>query len=489
MPDGGRASVTACHVRDLLTVLTVAAMLLLFVLNDPPSIDFHLVVQGRPDKSTDGSNPAMLYVDDKRVTREPPPTLPTPPTDRQPPKHPMRMDFDKYHACERTDHGKVKMPDPPQDFNATGYLDDPDLIDAAKFKVIPHPEPKRYASLDEIPGRVAVVTVVGRTNSPRYQDGDPKADQLPCALIMQYLSIKEQGKIPFGNGKFDYVVIMSDEGTPTEKKLLGRYGIRIVTMPMPSEDRYDNPFERGAMMKAHGIALAEYDRILLLDGDMFAKRSIEDHFLLEFQEDMVTTVHSSSPCAGNWIILRPNREVYKKVWDIAERRIFSLDRGWNDTGLFTWPEAREEGLPCHAGWVNSGSCRVNDVWVARCDKHRVTNWAWMGSNEVQGFYPWVYNISGLGTSLYLGSREVAGNYGASLGQGAPWWVHYQGGTKPWIMSGRSIETCPGQKFHEAVKWFWHEFFPAIPASYGIRDACPSYVEARKQFDKNAGCPE
>ena len=340
-------------------------------------------------------------------------------------KKPLEMEFDTYHACKwdnkvKFGHGEVTMPDPPSSFNAKEYLEDPALIDAAKFKVVPHPEAKRYATLDEIPGRIAVVTVVGRTNAPRYQDADPKADQLPCALIMQYLSIKEAGKIPFGNGKFDYVVIMSDEGTPTERKLFEQFGIKIVTMPMPPESTYPLAFDRGAMMKAHGIALDEYDRILLLDGDMFAKTSIENHVLLEFMEDMVTSLHSSSPCAGNWIILRPNKEVHKQVWDVASDRVFSLEKGWNNSGLYTWPPGKETENLCEAGYLIKAdrSCSVNDVWVERCRKYRVINWLWMGVNEVQGFYPWVYNNTGLGTSLYLGSSEVP-SYSSMLGQGAP----------------------------------------------------------------------
>lgn len=406
-------------------------------------------------------------------------------------EYPRRiLDSDKYYPCRSRNlewHKQdIAMPEPPHGFDAQAYLENPKTMDVAAFHHIEQSEPKRHANIADIPGRVAVVTVVGRTKSRRYQDENPQPDQLPCALLLQFLSIKELGEVPFGGGKVDYVVIMSDEGTPTERAIFAKFGIQVRVMPMPPEHLYPSPFERGAMMKIHGIALDEYDRVLLLDADMFAMKPIVDNFLIEFKEDFVTSVHTSSPCTGNWIILRPSKKVYDKVLPIANQRRFSPESGWNQSGLFSWPKLRssqEVNEMCHMLRTPDKSCWVNDVWLRRCLQRQITSWVWMGANEVQGFYPWLYNISGLGTARFLGTGSDFDRY---LGQGNPWWAHFQGSSKPWIMRGR-VETCPGQLHYPATLWFWHTFFANVSDRYGLPNICPSYLVARKSFVDNVGC--
>ena len=67
-----------------------------------------------------------------------------------------------------------------------------------------------------------------------------------------------------------------------------------------------------------------------------------------------------------------------------------------------------------------------------------------------------------------------------LGQGVPWWAHFQGGTKPWIMDNPHPDICPGEKFHKQAEWFWREFWPTVAALEGgvLTQQCPSFARAR-----------
>lgn len=440
---------------------------------------------------------------------------------------------DYYHPCRHDNRQMLGdftiMPAAPRGLSP----DDLRARKAASFRRHRLRAPVWHERLEDVPGRLAVATVIGRTSSPRYQDSRPNADQLPCAIVMQFLSLRDIGGIPFSrageNGKFEYVVIVSDNGTATEDELFGAYGLRVVRAPMPPRERYPEPFERGAMMKAHGIGLSEYSRVLLLDGDMFAQQNLLDHFRVEFAEGLVTSEHSSSPCAGNWMMLRPSRAVYDAVMPVATERRFSYATGWNDSGLFTWPPTND--LPCEPpGWAHQPpNCKPNALWVARCARYRLTNWIWMGASEVQGFFPWIYNVSGLGTMRTLPSGWIPPKAAAAaaatataaagaaatgsgndckggckkksaaaskspprsmpLGQGAPWWAHFQGGTKPWIMDNPHPDICPGEKFHKPAEWFWREFWPTVAALEGgvLTQQCPSFARARPKYFEFGHC--
>lgn len=396
--------------------------------------------------------------------------------------------FDKFHACKHNNKHQFGLGDvymPESKLNDLLYLEAVSSCPKHRqnFRYI-NRDFKEHQSMQSLRGKIAVATVVGRTNSPRYQDSSPNPDQLACAIVLQYLSIKEKGGVPFGNGVFDYVVIMSDGGTEIEQKILKKFGIIIKVLHMPPEKPYKNdPFERGAMMKVHGISLTEYDRVLLLDGDMFATISIEKHFLIEYAADMVTSVHESSPIAGNWIILRPNSQVYKAAWEMSVQRNFDLASGWNKTGLYTWPSNIQ--LPCNAEYLHSDICQVNKLWVDRCQLHHIVSWTWIGAGEVQGIFAWIYHQSGLGTSFFINAFDSINSN--SLGQGAPWWHHYQGSNKPWIMKNRSPESCPGGTFYNVVKWFWEDFYPLAESKYTISSICPSYPIAKSSFENNTGC--
>ena len=405
---------------------------------------------------------------------------------------------DHYHVCRsdntQTHREHIVMPASPRGLAA----DDPRARRAAPYRTRKLRPPKWHQSLSDVPGRLAVATVIGRTSSPRYQDARPNADQLPCAIVLQFISLRDIGGIPFSRagqgGKFEYVVIVSDDGTETEAKIFDAYGIRVVRASMPPAERYPAAFERGAMMKVHGISLDEYERVLLLDGDMFANAPIVDHFRIDFAEDMVTSEHSSSPCSGNWIIVRPNRHVYEAVMPVVAERRFNFASGWNYSGLYTWADNRDE-LPCEApSWAHQPpDCKPNDMWVERCRRFLLTNWIWMGASEVQGFFPWVYNLSGLGTMRSLPSGWVSPRDGPKhlpLGQGQPWWTHFQGGTKPWIMGALSREICPGEKFHRPAEWFWNDFWPAALARKPegkLQGHCPSFAPARDKYFQRSQC--
>lgn len=404
---------------------------------------------------------------------------------------PALTPFDIFHACKYDNSqqyglGHVTMPTSKNNLNLLSYVKTSSSCSTENRQSNKYinKDYKEHYSIQNITGKIAIATVVGRTNSPRYQDNNPNRDQLVCGLVHQYLSLKEKGKIPFGEGVFDYVVILSDNGTSYEREVLQKFGIIVKVLPLPPEEPYKNdPFERGAMMKVHGISLTDYDRVLLLDGDMFAATSIESHFLIEFAADMVTIVHSSSPIAGNWIILRPNIKTYKIAWEITVQRKFDVATGWNNSGLYTWPSSVE--LPCDAGYLNNNECQVNSLWIDRCKKYHMVNWIWMGADEVQGIFAWLYHQSGIGTSFFINAFDS--NHTKLLNQGSPWWHHYQGSNKPWIMKNRNPESCPEGRFYNAVMWFWDDLFPLLQQKYSISEVCPSFLVAKSLFKNNTGC--
>ena len=386
---------------------------------------------------------------------------------------PRRIDADARHPCRRG--GDAETPEPPPSDTSDierELLDSPCDMDVARYELVDRREPTRHASLADLDvTRLAVaIGVFKPKETARILDKDAPDDAFRCAILMSYLSVKLNGKLP----GVDFVVVHSNL-SPEDVAFIEGHGMRVVEGYVPPVDRYDSEFDAAALIKINVAALTDYDRVLMLDMDMFAVEDLTGHFTAEFAESLLTSGHSSSPVSGNWLLVRPDRRAFDLMRRLAENRDFTTQRGWAGAGLMTWPNLpNEPGAPCNAGYLNNDECRSTEFWKERCRRYRVTNWVHIGVEEVQGLFWYVYNISGHGTVRTIETRS-------ELGQGLPWWWHMQGGCKPWIFKeGKQVdeEWCV-----RAQAWWWYHLWePAEKAVSNLREQCPSFGTAFDAFN-------
>ena len=99
------------------------------------------------------------------------------------------------------------------------------------------------------------------------------------------------------------------------------------------------------------------------------------------------------------------------------------------------------------------------------------SWIWMAADEVQGIFPWIFKDD----TYYIDNQD-------ELGQGYPWWRHYQGSNKPWI---HSPEKCFFEdKFSSDIKWFWQNLWQNANSSFKMR--CKAF-DMTYQNLKMKGC--
>lgn len=335
-------------------------------------------------------------------------------------------------------------------------------------------------------GRLAIATALATLGSVRNDvKNGAAADVFRCSVLLQYLSLKEFGGFTFSeDDNVDYVIVhanLNDEDVAFWRK----FGIKTVKKDPFDSRMYHDPFRAGAMTRVHVAGLTEYSRVLSLDGDMYARTNIQDAFLREYAEDMLTDYNPSSPITGNFILVRPSEAAYDLFLHLSKNYKFNYTRGWNPqdprSGLFVWPDAKE--MPCDwkGGYLKNAPCGVTDEWVTRCEKKGATNWIWMGAAEVQGIFAYVYNISGVGTARWVDHADTS-----QVNQGNPWWYHFQGGCKPHLVVGLTTDGIKAECSIEALRWFWDELWTKTRVKYNLANECPSFEEASKGFSRKVG---
>ena len=211
------------------------------------------------------------------------------------------------------------------------------------------------------------------------------------------------------------------------------------------------------------LALTSYTRVLFLDVDMYPRRPIAALFTTEYAEDFVAFAETSAPYGANLFMVRPSRAAHAAARAASDARAFSVGRGWNGSGLLTWPSLRGSA-PCDMPYATrlrgGGACAVWPYWHARCTQLHVSNWNYVSASADNGILWWLFNLSSL-----TGPTGLTGTYGAprplaarvlhrpSTPKGEPeptasggWWAHAQSMCKPWLATPKILagsERCRG----------------------------------------------
>ena len=329
-------------------------------------------------------------------------------------------------------------------------------MDVAPFRVAAWREPTRHARL---PSGVAVATALYQAqNTSRFTSGPP-SDVAPCAALAQMRALRGMG----GLEGVDYVVVHAGL-LSWQLRLLTRHGVKLFagTLP-PAAAPYPREYERAMMLKVDVLALTSYARVLFLDVDMYPRRPIAALFTTEYAEDFVAFAETSAPYGANLFMVRPSRAAHAAARAASDARAFSVGRGWNGSGLLTWPSLRGSA-PCDMPYATrlrgGGACAVWPYWHARCTQLHVSNWNYVSASADNGILWWLFNLSSL-----TGPTGLTGTYGAprplaarvlhrpSTPKGEPeptasggWWAHAQSMCKPWLATPKILagsERCRG----------------------------------------------
>ena len=270
-------------------------------------------------------------------------------------------------------------------------LASPALMDVAPFRVATWREPTRHA---RVPTGVAVATALYQArNTSRFTSGPP-SDVAPCAALAQMRALRGMG----GLEGVDYVVVHAGL-LNWQLRLLARHGAKLFAGTLPPEAApYPSEYERAMMLKVDVLALTSYTRVLFLDVDMYPRRNVAALFTTEYAEDFVSYAETSAPYGANLFLVRPSHAAHAAARAASDTRAFSVGRGWNGSGLLTWPSLRGSA-PCDMPYATrlrgGGACAVWPYWHARCTRLHVTNWNYVSASADNGILWWLFNLSSL----------------------------------------------------------------------------------------------
>ena len=204
-------------------------------------------------------------------------------------------------------------------------------------------------------------------------------------------------------------------------------------------------------------------------------------------QDFVAFAETSAPYGANLFVVRPSERVHAAARAAADARAFSVGRGWNGSGLLTWPSLRGAApcaMPFSTGVPGGGQCARWPYWRARCEHHRVTNWNYVSASADNGILWWLYNLSGLGTSRVL-YRPHAPSGDAEPTASGGWWAHAQSMCKPWLANPKVLaasERCRAINAH-----FYCELWPGMEGA--LAADCPAFAAARARVAAaSVNCP-
>ena len=377
----------------------------------------------------------------------------------------------------------------PPSYATEGLLADKCISDAAPFDVIPKLSPTLRPN-----GRVAVATVAHRARSTsRFllpDQVDNATDVLPCAVIMQSLALRDIG----GFGPEVDVVLVHSDWLPEQLATVAARGIKLHAGSVPPTEEYGSEFEAANMLKVDVAALTQYERVLYLDLDMLPRERATQYLEYEYNEGLVGFPGPTAPVSGQLFVIKPDVKMHRMMKRLANTRktSFNIARGWADCGLVTWPDVIHGTDPraqCNSSSLRSGSnvdpsrerrrrCDLSPFWVARCQRHGITNWNFMHAGSDQGLLWYAYNLSGRSSVRSLTTKPL-GPDGKPLLLGLPFWVHSQGLCKPWLTTR---ETLSRSKCMKANAFFFHGLWGRfVAADPSLKATCPTFERAYKRF--------
>ena len=339
-------------------------------------------------------------------------------------------------------------------------------------------------------GRVAVATVAHRARSTsRFlmpDQVDNATDVLPCAVIMQALALRQIG----GFGEEVDVLLVHSDWLPEQLATVAARGIKLHQGSVPPTEQYGSEFEAANMLKVDVAALTQYDRVLYLDLDMLPRERSTQYLEYEYAESLVGFPGPTTPVSGQLFVMRPEAKMHRLMKRLAMTRStsFSIARGWGDCGLMTWPDLLH-GAQCNSSALRAGAnvdpsrerrrrCELSPFWVARCQRHGLSNWNFMHAGSDQGLLWYAYNLSGRSTVRALPAKPP-GPDGNPLLLGLPFWVHLQGLCKPWLATR---DTLSRAKCLKANAFFFHGVWERfVAADPSLKGTCPTFARAFDRF--------
>merc|ERR1712217_272231 len=95
--------------------------------------------------------------------------------------------------------------------------------------------------------------------------------------------------------------------------------------------------------------------------------------------------------------------------NVSLRHTFSVFKGWDNAGLFQfpWPRPEDDAMPSFELFEGGFA---NDFATARCRRYGISTWTFVGANIDQGFFAYVFNISGHGSFRPLMGRNKTIRY-------------------------------------------------------------------------------
>lgn len=271
--------------------------------------------------------------------------------------------------------------------------------DAAAFVVNEIEQPKFHKTIPS-GSRVAVATLAHRPHrTARFLENGKNAtdDVLPCIVILQALALRHMG----GFGQDIDIVTVHSNLLPSQLDAIAARGIKLHHAgQLPDPELYGgSEFEAANMLKVDVAGLRDYERVLYIDIDMLPRERTVQHLLVEYPEQLVGFPGPSTPVSGQLFVLRPQARMHALLRRLARTRNFTVARGWEETGLLTWPDAdaSDAHAQCNATYAINGAhaapalgsrrrrCALWPFWIERCRRHRLTNWNFMhaGSDQVR----------------------------------------------------------------------------------------------------------
>ena len=134
-----------------------------------------------------------------------------------------------------------------------------------------------------------------------------------------------------------------------EKKMLLNEGLKLwIENPIQAvtEKRY---FNSTIMSKVRAWRHNEYDKIILMDADVFALKNNQELFHRS-DCNLCCQTGVESPINGGILIIRPSKKIYRELIQLILWPNFSLEQGWRQHGKFEWKgKTRNWDFNCAGG--------------------------------------------------------------------------------------------------------------------------------------------